>query len=403
MPAGTTTRPFERPTRKSSESRSRIPTGVGRTLRQARIEAGVQLHDVAVQAGAKAKYIRALEWERFDLLPSSEFARRTARAMAQVLHLDVASIDAELEGTLQTIPRHVAGEFPDAGATIAATTAPDGADQAEPAADDAPTSRPTAARPTSTETAALAAGGTALAQTTPAPTRAHWSSEDDEEPDAPSSDTRIGRSRRLLGGALILGVALFLVVDVVILGDDDPNEALVAAESAQPTEPGRVNAGTDPVSARGSLAEPSAPRLAAPASSASASRPTPTDGVPDGNQTGEALSPLEPAADAQPAAKATSGKGSRRGFARGVQHVEVTAARGTSWLQVRRGSNVGVVLYEGLLQSGDVLEFDERTLFMRIGAASAIDITQDGKIVSKKLEGTIDLSLARATGVRVVS
>ncbi|MGI9657627.1 MAG: helix-turn-helix domain-containing protein, partial [Gaiellaceae bacterium] len=83
-----------------------MPAGIGVTLREARIRAGVQLSDVQTQTGVKAKYLRALEWERFDLLPNSQYTRRVLQAHARVLQLDPDAMIAELERTIATLPRH---------------------------------------------------------------------------------------------------------------------------------------------------------------------------------------------------------------------------------------------------------------------------------------------------------
>lgn len=86
-----------------------------------------------------------------------------------------------------------------------------------------------------------------------------------------------------------------------------------------------------------------------------------------------------------------------------MQQIEITAPRGESWLQIRSGSLDGPIVYEGILAQGETVSFDEKTLFMRAGAVSAIDIHQDGTLVSEGLEGTLDLELSRKDGLRVVS
>ena len=98
-------RPHDIAQANGSSRRSRIPPGVGRTLRDARIVAGLPLADVKVQAGIENRYLRALEWERLDLLPGTAFARRAAQAEAQVLRLDPALIIEELERTHESPPR----------------------------------------------------------------------------------------------------------------------------------------------------------------------------------------------------------------------------------------------------------------------------------------------------------
>ena len=65
------------------------------------------------------------------------------------------------------------------------------------------------------------------------------------------------------------------------------------------------------------------------------------------------------------------------------------AARGTgSWLEVRRGSATGAVLYSAILTAGRTLHFRAPRLWTRLGAASNLTITADGRPV--ELHGTYD-------------
>lgn len=64
------------------------------------------------------------------------------------------------------------------------------------------------------------------------------------------------------------------------------------------------------------------------------------------------------------------------------------AARSTTWLEIRRGSKNGRVLYSGNLSAGHALHFRGARLWARFGAAGNLTITQDGRPV--RLQGTYD-------------
>jgi hypothetical protein len=72
------------------------------------------------------------------------------------------------------------------------------------------------------------------------------------------------------------------------------------------------------------------------------------------------------------------------------------AAHGSgSWLEVRRGSATGAVLYSAILTDGSTLHFRAPRLWTRFGAASNLTITADGRPV--QLHGTYDkLFVARS-------
>lgn len=64
-------------------------------------------------------------------------------------------------------------------------------------------------------------------------------------------------------------------------------------------------------------------------------------------------------------------------------------AHGTgSWVEIRRGSKSGSVLYAGVLNDGRRLHFHATRLWMRLGAAGNLSITANGKPIS--LRGTYD-------------
>jgi hypothetical protein len=62
--------------------------------------------------------------------------------------------------------------------------------------------------------------------------------------------------------------------------------------------------------------------------------------------------------------------------------------RSGSWVEVRRGSETGSVLYAGTLLPGATLHFRAQRLWARFGAASNLAITADGRPV--RLQGTFD-------------
>jgi hypothetical protein len=72
--------------------------------------------------------------------------------------------------------------------------------------------------------------------------------------------------------------------------------------------------------------------------------------------------------------------------------VVLSAARGDCWLSVRAGGESGEVLYEGVLPQGESLQFKRRKLWLRLGAASNLEISVDGK-PAEVPAGTVDIVL----------
>jgi uncharacterized protein DUF4115 len=81
----------------------------------------------------------------------------------------------------------------------------------------------------------------------------------------------------------------------------------------------------------------------------------------------------------------------RRQPGRPLLRFELAAVRGDCWMSVRRGSAEGEVLYEGLLASGETLRFTARRLWLRLGAASNIELRVNGRVVEGVPAGTVDL------------
>jgi hypothetical protein len=72
----------------------------------------------------------------------------------------------------------------------------------------------------------------------------------------------------------------------------------------------------------------------------------------------------------------------------------ITATRGDCWTEVRAGSSTGAVLYSGLLASGSTLKFNRDRLWLRLGAASNVDIMVNGR-PSAVPSGTVELTLPK--------
>jgi hypothetical protein len=70
--------------------------GLGERLRERRRRQGLELAQLESRLNVSPKYLRALEWERFDLLPNEETAKRAVRAYAEFLQLDVEPCVQEL-------------------------------------------------------------------------------------------------------------------------------------------------------------------------------------------------------------------------------------------------------------------------------------------------------------------
>lgn len=59
--------------------------------------------------------------------------------------------------------------------------------------------------------------------------------------------------------------------------------------------------------------------------------------------------------------------------------LEIVAARGDSWLQVRRKSASGPVVYEGILERGDSASFAARRLWLRFAVGDHLEVTVNGE------------------------
>src|SRR4051812_19430614 len=61
---------------------------IGATLREARMRQRIDISDIEAQTKIRAKYLRALENEEWDLLPGPTFVKTFLRTYAEALGLD---------------------------------------------------------------------------------------------------------------------------------------------------------------------------------------------------------------------------------------------------------------------------------------------------------------------------
>lgn len=79
----------------------------------------------------------------------------------------------------------------------------------------------------------------------------------------------------------------------------------------------------------------------------------------------------------------------------GPMHLELTAARGECWLQVRRGSSAGELVYAGTLAQGDSRSFSAKRLWIELGAPHTLDAVLDGKPVTNLPRNTATVIATR--------
>jgi hypothetical protein len=73
----------------------------------------------------------------------------------------------------------------------------------------------------------------------------------------------------------------------------------------------------------------------------------------------------------------------------------LSATRGDCWVEVRAGSATGRALYAGTLTTGRSLRFNRPKLWLRLGAASNVDIVVNGR-PSSVPPGTVELTVPDA-------
>jgi hypothetical protein len=75
----------------------------------------------------------------------------------------------------------------------------------------------------------------------------------------------------------------------------------------------------------------------------------------------------------------------------------LTATRGRCWLLVRGGGPAGAILWEGVLEQGQAKTFPLRpSLWVRMGAPSALDVRVAGRLVSGLAASPENLLLSRS-------
>src|SRR3954453_7925250 len=65
-----------------------MPQAIGDTLREARMRQKIDITEIEAKTKIRAKYLRAMENEEFDLLPGTTFAKSFLRTYAEALGLD---------------------------------------------------------------------------------------------------------------------------------------------------------------------------------------------------------------------------------------------------------------------------------------------------------------------------
>ena len=75
---------------------------IGNTLREARLRRGLDVLECEAETKIRAKYLRAMEEEQFDLMPSPTYVRGFLRAYAEFLDLDGQLVLDEYESRFET-------------------------------------------------------------------------------------------------------------------------------------------------------------------------------------------------------------------------------------------------------------------------------------------------------------
>jgi Domain of unknown function (DUF4115)/Helix-turn-helix domain len=77
--------------------------------------------------------------------------------------------------------------------------------------------------------------------------------------------------------------------------------------------------------------------------------------------------------------------------------VALAAVRGDSWIEARAGGAGGALLYRGNLARGRSIRLSGRRVWMRLGAASNLDVTLNGRRAGRSLFGTVEVIFAPRT------
>jgi hypothetical protein len=121
----------------------------------------------------------------------------------------------------------------------------------------------------------------------------------------------------------------------------------------------------------------------------------------------ETAAPTEPAQPAPPPAESDLARPPDRGREEQIARRRPTrprparstlilsATRGDCWVEVRAGSATGQPLYAGTLATGRSLRFNRPKLWLRLGAASNVDMVVNGR-PSSVPPGTVELTVPDA-------
>jgi hypothetical protein len=85
----------------------------------------------------------------------------------------------------------------------------------------------------------------------------------------------------------------------------------------------------------------------------------------------------------------------KRREARAPTRLAVAAVLGDSWVEARSGSADGALLYRGNLERGRSIRLSGRRLWLRLGAASNLELTLNGRKTGRSLFGTVDVTFGR--------
>jgi cytoskeleton protein RodZ len=72
-----------------------VATGIGERLREARSARGIELEEVQERTRIRTRYLRAMEEERWELLPAAAYARGFLHTYAELLGLDAEALVEE--------------------------------------------------------------------------------------------------------------------------------------------------------------------------------------------------------------------------------------------------------------------------------------------------------------------
>ncbi|MEA2130413.1 MAG: cytoskeleton protein RodZ, partial [Solirubrobacteraceae bacterium] len=79
---------------------------IGETLREARMRQHIDISEIEAQTKIRAKYLRALENEEWDLLPGSTFVKSFLRTYAEALGLDARAVVEEYKLRHERLSEH---------------------------------------------------------------------------------------------------------------------------------------------------------------------------------------------------------------------------------------------------------------------------------------------------------